>query len=44
MGCMIPQSDAAELRRIIDEQFPPYVALKRAVRTPDRYSLSILMC
>jgi DUF2971 family protein len=44
MGCMIPQSDAAELRRIIDQQFPPHVALKRAVRTPNRYDLSILMC
>ena len=44
MGCMIPQSDAAELRRIIDQQFPQRVALKRAVRSPDRYSLSIVMC
>jgi hypothetical protein len=42
MGCMIPESDAAELRRIIDRQFHPYVALKRAVRSPDRYSLSII--
>jgi hypothetical protein len=44
MGCMISQSDATELRRIIDRQSPPHVALKRAVRSPDRYSLSVLMC
>jgi hypothetical protein len=44
MGCMIPQSDAAELRRMIDQQFPQRVALKRAVRSPDRYSLSIVTC
>jgi len=44
MGCMIPQSDAAELRRIIDQQFPQRVELKRAVRSPDRYSLSIVTC
>lgn len=44
MGCMMSQSDAAELRKIIDQQFPFCVALKRAVRSPDRYSLSIVMC
>jgi hypothetical protein len=42
MGCMIPQPDAAELRRIIDRQLPQHVPLKRAVRSPDRYSLSIV--
>jgi hypothetical protein len=44
MGCMMPQSDAAELRKIMDQRFPPCVALKRAVRSPNRYSLSIEMC
>lgn|SRR5215472_1581863 len=44
LGCMIPQSDAMELRGIMDQQFPQRVALKRAVRSPDRYSLSIVNC
>jgi hypothetical protein len=44
MGCMIPQSDATKLREIIDQQFPQRVALKQAVRSPDRYSLSIVNC
>ena len=44
MGCMIPQSDAMKLRGIIDRQFPQRVALKQAVRSPDRYSLSIVNC
>lgn len=44
MGCMMSQSDAAQLREIIDQQFPPCVALKQAVRSRDRYSLSIVTC
>jgi hypothetical protein len=44
MGCMVCQSDVAELRKIIDQQFRPYVALKRAVRNRDDYGLSIVVC
>jgi hypothetical protein len=45
MGCMMSPSDADELRRIFDQQFPRgVVELKRAVRTPNRYSLSIERC
>jgi hypothetical protein len=42
MGCMIPPADANELRKIISKQFSrDLVKLKRAVRMPNRYSLSI---
>jgi hypothetical protein len=44
MGCMITQSDAMKLRGIIDQQFPQRVALKQAVRSPDRCRLSIVHC
>jgi hypothetical protein len=44
MGCMVSPSDAADLREIIDQQSPRYVALKRAIRVPNRYSLSIETC
>jgi hypothetical protein len=40
-GCMIAPSDAAELRSIIGQQLPRHAALKRAIRVPNRYSLSI---
>jgi hypothetical protein len=44
MGCMIVKSDADKLQEIIGKQFPRHVALKRAVRVPNRYSLSIETC
>jgi Protein of unknown function (DUF2971) len=45
MGCMMSPSNADELRGIFDQEFPcGAVELKRAVRTPNRYSLSIEKC
>ncbi len=44
MGCMIERADADKLQQIIGQQFPRRVALRRAVRVPNRYSLAIETC
>jgi hypothetical protein len=41
MGCLIEKDRASQLQQIIDEQCHRRVALRRAVRIPNRYNLSI---
>jgi hypothetical protein len=44
MGCLIEKDKADQLQQIIGEQCPRRVAVRRAVRIPNKYSLSIEKC
>lgn len=44
MGCLTGKDEVGQLQQIIAEQFPRRVALRRAVRVPNKYSLSIETC
>jgi hypothetical protein len=44
VGALIPESDEAEIRKMVAEHTGHPIALKRAVRVPNRYGLSVELC